>query len=63
MEFITAIALIPIVIVALIYLLRYPEVAFAIFLFSYIIEGGVIFPWFLNLTLIMLATAVLGFTA
>jgi len=62
MEFITIIALIPIVIVALIYLLRHPEIAFALFLFSYVIEGGAILPWFLNLTVIMFAIATLGFT-
>ncbi|MCL0072154.1 hypothetical protein M1N49_00505 [Thermodesulfovibrionales bacterium] len=63
MELITIIALIPIGVIALVYLLRRPEIAFAIFLFSYVIEGGVILPWFLNLTLIMLAIAILGFTA
>ena len=63
MELITIIALIPIGVIALVYLLRRPEIAFAIFLFSYVIEGGVILPWFLNLTPIMLAITVLGFTA
>jgi len=55
------ILLIPIGTIALVYLLRRPEVAFALFLFSYVIEGGVILPWFLNLTLVMLAIAALGF--
>lgn len=57
------ILLIPIGTIALVYLLRRPEVAFALFLFSYVIEGGVTLPWFLNLTLVMLAIAALGFTA
>ncbi len=56
------IALILIGIIGLVYLFRYPEVAFAIFLFSYVIKAGAILAWFLNLTLIMLAIAVLGFT-
>lgn len=63
MKFIITIALILIGILALIYLLRYPEIAFALFLFSYVIEGGVMLPWFLNLTLILLSIAVLGFVA
>ncbi len=63
MELIIILALIPIAVVVLVYLLRYPEIAFAFFLFSYVIEGGALLPWFLNLTLIMLAVAVLGFMA
>jgi O-antigen ligase len=57
------IPLIPVGIVVLAYLLRRPEVAFALFLFSYVLEGGVMLPWFLNLTLILFSIAVLGFVA
>ena len=57
------ILLIPIGIITLVYLLRRPEITFALFLFSYVIEGGVARPWFLNLTLILLAIMILGFAA
>ena len=48
-------------IAGLVYLLRYPQVAFALFIFSYVIEGSATLPWYLNLTLITFAIASLGF--
>ena len=63
MEFILIAVLILVAVIALVYLLRYPEIALGIFLFSYVIEGGMSLPWFLNLTLVMFVIAVLGFIA
>jgi len=45
----------------LLFLLRRPEVAFALFLFSYVIEGGELIPGPLDLTAIMLFISLAGF--
>jgi O-antigen ligase len=52
--------LIPVGIIALIYLFKYPEIAFGLFIFAYIIKGGINLG-FLNLTAIMLIIAASGF--
>lgn len=52
--------LIPVGIIALIYLFKYPEIAFGLFIFAYIIKGGINFEFF-NLTVLMLTIAISGF--
>jgi O-antigen ligase len=46
----------------LVYLWEHPEIAFALFLFSYILEGGADLLWFFNLTLVLFAVSIGGFT-
>ena len=52
--------LIPVGIFILYYLLKYPEVSFALFINAYVIKGGINFRYF-NLTAILLIVAVVGF--
>jgi len=52
--------LIPVGIFILYYLLKYPEVSFALFINAYVIKGGINFRYF-NLTAILLVVTVVGF--
>jgi O-antigen ligase len=52
--------LIPVGIFILYYLLKYPEVSFALFINAYVIKGGINFRYF-NLTAILLIVTVVGF--
>ena len=52
--------LVPIVIITLYYLLKYPEISLALFINAYVINGGVNFGYF-NLTAILLIITVIGF--
>jgi len=54
------ILLIPIIIIALYFLLKYPEVSFALFISAYVLKGGINIGYF-NLTAILLIITVLGF--
>ena len=54
------ILLIPIIIIALYFLLKYPEVSFALFISAYIFKGGINIGYF-NLTAILLVVTALGF--
>ena len=52
--------LIPVSIIALYFLIKYPEVSFALFINAYVIKGGINFGYF-NLTAILLVVTVAGF--
>lgn len=54
------ILLVPIIIIALYFLLKYPEVSFALFISAYVLKGGNNFGYF-NLTAILLIITTLGF--
>jgi len=54
------ILLIPIIVIALYFLLKYPEVSFALFISAYILKGGINIGYF-NLTAILLVVTALGF--
>jgi len=54
------ILLIPIIIIALYFLLKYPEVSFALFISAYVLKGGISIGYF-NSTAILLIITVLGF--
>lgn len=60
MELIAIIALIPVGVGVLIYLLRYPEVTFALFIAAYVLKGGINIGYF-NLTAILLLISLVGF--
>jgi len=52
------ILLIPIILIVLYYLLKYPEISFALFISAYVLKGGINFGYF-NLTAILLIIIVL----
>jgi len=54
------ILLAPIIIMSLYFLLKYPEVSFALFISAYVIKGGINFSYF-NLTVVLLIITILGF--
>jgi len=54
------IILIPVSIIALYFLIKYPEVSFALFINAYVVKGGINFGYF-NLTAILLIITVVGF--
>ena len=54
------ILLIPLIMISLYFLLKYPEVSFALFISAYVIKGGINIRYF-NLTTILLVITVLGF--
>jgi hypothetical protein len=54
------ILLIPVFVVALYFLLKYPEVSFALFISAYVLKGGINFGYS-NLTVILLIITILGF--
>ena len=54
------IILIPIGLLVIYYLLKYPEVSFALFISAYVLKGGMNFGYF-NITTILLIITVLGF--
>lgn len=56
----TLILLVPIIIIALYFLLKYPEVSFALFISAYVLKGGINIGYF-NLTTILLIITILGF--
>jgi O-antigen ligase len=56
----TLILLVPIIIIALYFLLKYPEVSFALFISAYVLKGGINIGYF-NLTAILLIITILGF--
>jgi len=56
----TLILLVPIIIIALYFLLKYPEVSFALFISAYVLKGGINIGYF-NLTAILLIITALGF--
>ena len=56
----TIILLVPVVIIALYFLIKYPEVSFALFINAYVLKGGINFGYF-NLTAILLVVTVVGF--
>ena len=54
------IILIPVSIIALYFLLKYPEISLALFINVYVIKGGINIGYF-NLTAILLIITVIGF--
>jgi O-antigen ligase len=54
------ILLIPIILIVLYFLLKYPEISFAFFISAYVLKGGINFRYF-NLTAILLIITALGF--
>ena len=54
------ILLIPIILIVLYFLLKYPEVSFALFISAHVLKGGINFDYF-NLTAILLIITILGF--
>lgn len=59
-DFLTLFLLIPIIIFAFLFLFKYPEITFGLFVFAYVIKGGVNIGFF-NLTAILLIIATFGF--
>lgn len=57
---ISLILLTPVIIVSLYFLLKYPEISFALFINAYVLKGGINIGYF-NLTAILLIITVLGF--
>ena len=54
------ILLIPIILIVLYFLLKYPEISFAFFISAHVLKGGINFRYF-NLTAMFLIITVLGF--
>jgi hypothetical protein len=54
------ILLIPIILIVLYFLLKYPEISFAFFISAYVLKGGINIRYF-NLTAILLIITALGF--